>query len=94
MDRAVSEIGAEAPAAKEMAPPVIGIGASAGGLEALRDMLAPAKLPTGMAYVVVQHLDPHHESLLAELLGRQKAMAVRQAEEGETGLADHVYLGL
>lgn len=80
------------PSSQEATPPVIGIGASAGGLEALREMLAPAKLPTGMAYVVVQHLDPHHESLLAELLGRQTALTVRQAEEGEMVLSDHVYI--
>ncbi len=72
--------------------PVIGIGASAGGLEAIRDMLSVAQLPTGMTFVVVQHLDPNHESLLAELLGRQTALTVRQAVEGERVEADHVYI--
>ncbi|UOA32890.1 Chemotaxis protein methyltransferase [Sulfitobacter sp. DSM 110093] len=92
MDKGAKADTAQKPLSQEDGPPVIGIGASAGGLEALRDMLAPAKLPTGMAYVVVQHLDPHHESLLAELLGRQTTLSVRQAEEGEMVMADNVYI--
>ncbi len=74
------------------AVPVIGIGASAGGLEALRDMLAPARLPTGLAFVVVQHLDPHHESMLAELLDRATALTVQQCAGGERIAADTVFI--
>ena len=48
--------------------PIVGIGASAGGLEAFRRLLGALPTDTGMAYVLVQHLDPHHESILAELL--------------------------
>ncbi|SDE04230.1 chemotaxis protein CheB [Limimaricola pyoseonensis] len=76
----------------DTALPVVGIGASAGGLEALREMLSEARLPTGMAYVVVQHLDPNHDSLLAELLSRHTALTVRQAEAGERVQPDHVYI--
>ncbi|GAB0113930.1 chemotaxis protein CheB [Acidisoma sp. C75] len=72
--------------------PVVGIGASAGGLEALRDMLGAARLPTGMAFVVVQHLDPNHESMLAQLLDRHTVLAVHQCEGGERLAADRVYI--
>ncbi|WP_265571651.1 chemotaxis protein CheB [Sphingomicrobium nitratireducens] len=72
--------------------PIVGIGASAGGLEALREMLGAATGPTGMAFVVVQHLDPDHESLLAQLLSRETALTVNQVKGGETPAEDHVYI--
>jgi two-component system, chemotaxis family, CheB/CheR fusion protein len=72
--------------------PVIGVGASAGGLEALREMLAAAKVPTGMAFVVVQHLDPYHESMLAQLLDRHTPLSVVQCEGGERLKAETVYI--
>lgn len=72
--------------------PVVGVGSSAGGLEALREMLSPAKVPTGLAFVVVQHLDPHHESMLAELLDRHTQLNVRQCEGGEEIEADTVFI--
>jgi two-component system CheB/CheR fusion protein len=72
--------------------PVIGIGASAGGLEALREMLSVARPPTGMAFVVVQHLDPTHESMLAQLLDRATTLDVLQCEGGEEVRADRVYI--
>ncbi|MEJ8630274.1 chemotaxis protein CheB [Sphingomonas sp. I4] len=72
--------------------PVVGIGASAGGLEALREMLTPARAPTGMAFVVVQHLDPNHESMLAQLLDRHTNLEVRQCEGSERIEADRVYI--
>lgn len=72
--------------------PVIGIGASAGGLEALREMLSAARLPTNMAFVVVQHLDPNYESMLAELLDRASPLDVLQCEGGEELLPDRVYI--
>ena len=72
--------------------PVVGIGASAGGLEALREMLAPAKRPTGLAFVIVQHLDPNHESMLAQLLDRNTSLAVLQSSGGERIEADTVYI--
>ncbi len=72
--------------------PVVGIGASAGGLEALREMLTPARAPTGMAFVVVQHLDPNHESMLAQLLDRHTNLEVRQCEGLERIEADRVYI--
>jgi two-component system CheB/CheR fusion protein len=47
---------------------VVGLGASAGGLDAFRSFFANTPPKSGMAFVLVQHLDPHHKSLLAELL--------------------------
>lgn len=72
--------------------PVIGIGASAGGLEALREMLSVARPPTNMAFVVVQHLDPNHESMLAQLLDRATPLDVLQCEGGEALQPDRVYI--
>ncbi|MEZ0495545.1 CheR family methyltransferase [Sphingomonas sp. IW22] len=72
--------------------PVIGVGASAGGLEALRDMFSAAQLPTGMAFVVIQHLDPTQDSLLAELLDRSTDLNVVQAEGGERLRPDTVFI--
>ena len=53
---------------------VVGIGASAGGLEAFQQLLAHLPANTGMAFVLVQHLDPKHESFLTEILARSTAM--------------------
>lgn len=72
--------------------PVVGIGASAGGLEALREMLSSAQGPTGMAFVIVQHLDPTHESMMAQLLDRHTTLEVLQSEGGERIAADKVYI--
>jgi two-component system CheB/CheR fusion protein len=58
--------------------PIVGIGASAGGLEAFRRLLGALPTDIGMAYVLVQHLDPHHESILDELLsGRRRCRSPR-----------------
>ncbi len=72
--------------------PVVGIGSSAGGLEALRDLFSAAVLPTGLAFVVVQHLDPHHESMLAQLIARHTSLNVLQCEGGEQIEAECVYI--
>ncbi len=72
--------------------PIVGVGASAGGLEALRAVFGGHTGPTGMAFVVVQHLDPTHESLMAQLIERYTAMPVKQASGGETVEVDHVYV--
>ena len=53
--------------------PVVGIGASAGGLEAFTQLLKALPADTGMAFVLVQHLDPTHESQLPEVLARTTA---------------------
>ncbi len=65
--------------------PVVGIGASAGGLEAFTELLRHLPPDTGMAFVLVQHLDPTHESMLPELLSSKTAMTVIEATDGLAG---------
>ncbi|MBB3992004.1 CheR family methyltransferase [Croceicoccus naphthovorans] len=72
--------------------PVVGVGASAGGLEALREMFRDFSGNPGMAFVIVQHLDPNHESLMAQLIERYTAMPVRQIVGGEKIEIDNVYI--
>lgn len=71
---------------------VVGIGASAGGLEACRRLLASLPPGHGMALVLVQHLDPSHESLMADLLAPHTSMTVAQASDGERLRPDHLHL--
>jgi two-component system CheB/CheR fusion protein len=61
---------------------VVAIGASAGGLEACKKLLDVLPTPTGMAFILVQHLDPTHKSLLVNLLAAHTALAVVQAATG------------
>jgi two-component system, chemotaxis family, CheB/CheR fusion protein len=58
----------------------------------LRDMLGAAQVPTGLAFVIVQHLDPTHESMMAQLLDRATSLDVLQCEGGEDIHADRVYI--
>src|SRR6056297_763444 len=62
--------------------PVVGIGASAGGLEALEELIGSFGAEMGLAFVVVTHLRPGHTSLLPELLGRESQMPVVQVTDG------------
>jgi two-component system, chemotaxis family, CheB/CheR fusion protein len=71
--------------------PVVGIGASAGGLEALEQFFAAVPPRCGIAFVVIQHLDPSHPSAMANLLTRHTAMPVTEAEERPLE-PDHVYV--
>lgn len=71
---------------------IVGIGASAGGLDACSELLRHLPPDTGMAFVVVQHLSPGQESLLSELLGRTTPMLVTTAEDGMVVKANHVYV--
>jgi two-component system CheB/CheR fusion protein len=72
--------------------PIVGIGASAGGLEAFEKFFRACPAHTGMAFVLVPHLDPDHPSLLAEILQRITAMPVLDASDRMVVLADHVYI--
>ncbi|MBC7925454.1 MAG: PAS domain S-box protein [Bryobacteraceae bacterium] len=72
--------------------PVVGIGASAGGLEAFSQLLAALPTDTGMAFVLVQHLDPEHDSLLTDLLGPLTRMPVVTVEDGVVVEPDQVYV--
>ncbi len=72
--------------------PIIGIGASAGGLEALELLLGNVPEKSGMAYIVVQHLDPTREGAMVELLERVTPMSVFQAQEQTAVQPDCVYI--
>src|SRR3954470_11587457 len=70
--------------ARPVEVPVVGIGASAGGLEAFSKLLDALPADTGMAFVLIQHLEPTHASLMAGLLAGHTAMTVLEAGEGMT----------
>jgi two-component system, chemotaxis family, CheB/CheR fusion protein len=61
--------------------PVVGIGASAGGLDAFRQLLSHLPIDTGMAFVLIQHLDPNQKSLLGEILSRETTMPVVEVQQ-------------
>ena len=75
-----------------MSFPIVGIGASAGGLESFSELIALIPTSTGMAYVFVQHLDPGHDSLLVEILSKKAPIPVEEARDGTKILADHLYV--
>ena len=73
-------------------PTIVGVGASAGGLEAFTELLSHLPDDTGMAFVLIQHLDPRHDSHLTELLSRGSKMPVSEVT-GETRVeANHIYV--
>jgi two-component system chemotaxis response regulator CheB len=76
----------------ERMPPVIAMASSAGGIAALQAVVAalPADLPA--AVLIVQHLDPDHRSVLAEILARKSALQIRQAQQGERIMAGTAYI--
>src|SRR5208282_232031 len=80
------------PPAHENDTTIVAIGASAGGIEALTDLMNHLPSDTGMAFVLVQHLDPKHHSILTELLARKTAMTVTEVSEGIAVRPNHVYV--
>ena len=72
--------------------PIVGVGASAGGLEALEQFLRHVPEKSGLAFVIVQHLDPTHKGLLPELLQRATAMPVHQVKDRMRVEPDCVYV--
>ena len=72
--------------------PVVGIGASAGGIEAVKQMLHALPVNTGMAFALVQHLDPSHASMLTEILSRATTMPVSEVRDQEAVEPNHVYV--
>ncbi|MGH9404747.1 MAG: chemotaxis protein CheB [Terriglobia bacterium] len=72
--------------------PIVGIGASAGGLEAIGKMLEHVPAKTGMAFVLVQHLTPQHKSMLTPLLAAKSKLTVAEVVEGMKVEPDHVYV--
>src|SRR5688572_27115976 len=72
--------------------PIVGIGASAGGLEAFSQLLAALPEDTGMAYVLVQHLDPHHETRLGDILSKVSRLPIEEARQDAAVKPNHVYV--
>ena len=82
----------EAPGSARAAVPVVGIGASAGGLEVFKLLLADLPAGTGFAIVFIQHLDPTHRSMLTDILTRATSMPVSEAADDMPVEANHVYV--
>jgi len=79
--------------AKTEAPfPIVGIAASAGGLEAFTGLLTHLPIDTGMAFVLIQHLAPDHKSLLSEILSRSTQMPVNEVQDGMAVEPNQVYV--
>jgi len=73
-------------------PLIVGVGASAGGLEAFTELLSHLPGDTGLAFVLIQHLDPSHESYLTELLSKASKMPVSEVRGETRAEANHVYV--
>jgi two-component system CheB/CheR fusion protein len=71
---------------------IAAIGASAGGIEALTELMKVLPADTGMGFVLIQHLDPKHPSILAELLSKETAMRVQEVTHGTRVEPNHVYV--
>src|SRR5262245_4761488 len=71
---------------------IVGVGASAGGLEAFRRLLKTLPVDTGMAFVLVTHLDTRHESILPDLLAKATPLPVSEVKDGMPVAPDHVYV--
>jgi two-component system, chemotaxis family, CheB/CheR fusion protein len=83
------------PRGRRIAPgnfPVVGVGASAGGLEASRKLVGALPADSGMAFILIQHLDPTHESMMVGLLSNHTRMKVLQAKQGMLIERDHIYV--
>jgi two-component system CheB/CheR fusion protein len=72
--------------------PIVGIGASAGGLEALEELLKSLPADSGMAFIVIQHLDPSHKGMMPELLQRATPMQVTQAKNRMKVMPNCIYV--
>jgi two-component system, chemotaxis family, CheB/CheR fusion protein len=72
--------------------PIVGLGASAGGLEALEAFFSRMPFDSGMGFVVIQHLSPKHKSIMASLLAKDTKMKVLEIKDGMKVKPDHVYL--
>ena len=87
-------VSAPAPSAAFKSIPIVGLGASAGGLEALEKFLSHVPPDCGIGFVVVTHQHPGHTSLLPELLGKCTRMRVKVAADGMAVEPNTVYLSL
>src|SRR5262245_31394606 len=71
---------------------VVAIGASAGGIEATTELLKNLPANTGLAFVLVQHLDPKHQSMLTDLLSKQTTMGVSEVTDGMPVEPNHIHV--
>lgn len=85
---------AHAPAGGKDHPkfPIVGVGASAGGLEVFSELLKPLPVDTGMAIVLVKHLDPKHGSGLSEILTRTTQIPIAEVTDGTVAEPNHIYV--
>src|SRR4051812_25810048 len=81
-----------APSTDHPSPYVVGIGASAGGLEALEHFFDNVPRDSGMAFVVIQHLSPDFKSLMDEILARRTSLAISLVEDAMVVEPNHIYL--
>src|SRR5258708_2332927 len=72
--------------------PIVGVGASAGGLEAFLEFFKAVHSPVGMSFVLVTHLEPHHESQLATIIAGVTSLPVVHAKDGDRAETDHIYV--
>lgn len=77
---------------KENSFPVVAIGASAGGLEAMMELLKYLPADTGMAFIYVQHLSPDHKSMLTEILTKKTSMKVQEIDDMDKILPNNVFV--
>src|SRR6202011_2719635 len=92
-NQATSKEGSEPSRSKEKKiTAVVGVGASAGGLEAFSELLRNLPTETGMAFILIQHLDPHHPSQLVQILARETTLTVKEATDEEILRPNQIYV--
>lgn len=87
-----ADAGTQGSTPSDLPPPIVGIGASAGGLDALERLFDAMPADIGMAFVILQHQDPARKSALPEILARHTAMPVLTVEDGQRPQAGHIYV--
>lgn len=91
-EEGADEIDDPVPSAGYRLARVVALGGSAGGIQALRQFFAAMPSDSGMAFVVILHLAPEHESVLSQILQKATGMSVEQATDGRKVLPNHVYV--
>jgi two-component system CheB/CheR fusion protein len=86
------KINEPAPTTTSTTFPIVGVGASAGGVEAFNELLRHIPEGAGLAFVLIQHLDPTHQSYLRDTLARSTSLPVHEIQDGMHVAPDHVYV--
>jgi two-component system CheB/CheR fusion protein len=89
---APEETAADQPPSHDLSFPVVGVGASAGGLDAFKKLLQAMPPDAGIAFIFIPHLDPSHQSLMADQLARWTSMPVVEAKDAMPVALNHVYV--